>query len=94
MTREDFQAVAWSDFLRYAISDKDLLNAFTQDTGRQLSTATSRLDAMIDEATGKDADDMMAFVIWATETLWGWDESPASFRKDAEAWKRKNASAS
>lgn len=90
MTKEDIMAAAWSDFLRYAISDPDIVNAFSRDTGRKLFAARSAMDALIDKATGRENDDIMAFMVWATRTQWGWDEAPASFRIDADKWEREH----
>lgn len=76
MDREDFQALAWRDFLAFAIHEKDLREAFTRETGRRTL----------------EGDNMMAFTVWATRTMWGWDYAPASFRADAEKWENREAS--
>jgi hypothetical protein len=89
MTRDDFQALAWADFLRFAIHSKEIRDAFARETGRRIFSAASPLEAMIDDVAGKDGDDVMAFTIWVTRTQWGWDEAPASFRKDAEEWEAR-----
>lgn len=91
MTKEDFMAVAWADFLRYAVSEQEIRDAFCRDTGRYLSSASNPMDALIDKATGKQDDDIMAFAVWVTRTQWGWDEAPASFRDDAEKWEREQS---
>lgn len=89
MTRDEFQAFAWRDFLLYAFEQPDLRAAFEQDTGRRFSTPSSPMEAMIDHACGVTTDEAMAFMVWATRTQWGWEEAPAAFREAAERWEHR-----
>lgn len=88
MTREDFLVAAWRDFLLFAIQNEGMRAHFAAETGRTLSEPSSALESMIDEVTGKDGDDAMAFAVWATRRYWGWEDSPPSFQADGEAWER------
>ncbi|GEM_PF-2799311 len=88
MTKDDFMALAWRDFLMFAIESKELCAEFEKDTGMKfIAPATDPFGALIDQATGLAAEQenvAMAFAIWATRTQWGWDEAPEAFRKHAE----------
>ena len=87
--REEFMTAAWAGYLDFAYRHEGMRAQFTAETGRVLSAPSPPIDAMIDHATGKDEEDAMAFIIWATRSYWGWEESAASFREDAEAWERR-----
>jgi hypothetical protein len=56
-----------------------------------MDTPSSPLEQMIDTATGKEADDAMAFAVWVTRTHWGWADSPLSFQAEGDAWEREQA---
>lgn len=87
--RNAILAQAWADFIMWAAKQAELRAAFKTDTGRSMNRRGSPLEEMIDAATGKDSDDAMAFAVWVTRTQWGWDDAPASFRADGEAWERE-----
>ena len=86
--RQHFMYTAWRDFINFAWDSKepDLRAAFEAETGTSPLPPhpTSAIEKMIDAATGaRDAildAYVEAFVRWATDTQWGWDEAPASYR--------------
>jgi hypothetical protein len=79
--RELFQEIAWRDFILWAHGEPEMVNAWTKATGRSFSGSPANpLEAMIDRATGKDASDAEAFVLWVTEHCWGSGEAPAAVR--------------
>ncbi|MBS7696244.1 MULTISPECIES: hypothetical protein [unclassified Chelatococcus] len=86
-TMEDLQALAWRDFISYAWNDPDMRRGFEKATGHKLGSrvAPGSLEAMIDEATGKAADDAMAFTAWATDRWFGWDGLPEKARVELQA---------
>lgn len=86
-TMEDLQALAWRDFITWAYSHDPMREQFEQDTGHKLGSrvAPGSLEAMIDEATGKAADDAMAFTAWATDRWFGWDGLPEKARVELQA---------
>lgn len=91
MTRDEFQEIAWRDFIDFAIREPQMRKQFTDDTGISFpEPPKNALEAMIDKATGNDIDARMdaatkAFVRWATEAHWGLDVAPASYRAEIEA---------
>ncbi|MBX3537310.1 MAG: hypothetical protein KF735_06730 [Chelatococcus sp.] len=84
---EDLQALAWRDFITWAYSHEAMRESFEKATGHKLGsiTAPGSLEAMIDEATGKAADDAMAFTAWATDRWFGWDGLPEKARVELQA---------
>ena len=73
--------LAWRDFVLWASHDAGFVGEFNLATGRNFrSVSASLIDRMIDEATGKAADDAEAFVLWVTEKYWGMD-APARVRQ-------------
>lgn len=81
MTRDEFLEIAWRDFCLWAASEPDCVAAFHAETGRSfMAKPANGLEAMIDQATGKIDDDARAFVDWVTDSQWGIDEAPASYR--------------
>jgi hypothetical protein len=79
--RRDLLDIAWADFIRWAMDQPEIVAQFNAATGRSYQTrAQTILGVMVDEATGKLADDTEAFMLWATETYWGTDEAPGKVR--------------
>ena len=80
--RDDFMAAMWGSFLRWALSEPKMVEAFERETGHTFPAAPkSAIEAMVDEATGRMGGTMEAFVEWATVNQWGLDEAPASYRE-------------
>jgi hypothetical protein len=64
----------WAGALFAAVKDKNMVAAFTRDTGVVYNPPKSGFDRMIDEATGVDAKIAKAFCDWFNEKVWGpWD---------------------
>jgi hypothetical protein len=73
----DLMAIAWQDFLLFAVNDDNIVTAFERSTGVKLVSApTSGIEAMIDRATGAPEHRMMSFILWATKHFWGTEGVP------------------
>ena len=79
MTPEDFNELAWHDAVLWAFDEPDLRAQFQADTGIDL--ATSGIDRLIDEATGKRDEDLEAFIAWFDRNLWGDEWSPRAMKE-------------
>ena len=88
MDRDQFNEIAWRDFLFFAWSQEDAHAAFRGATGRPQRTSArtggTPIDTLIDKAMGGQEDDryMEEFVDWITRNHWGENYAP-------EKWKRK-----
>lgn len=82
MTRDDFMEIAWRDFIFWAGANPEMIAAYERATGsKMLAPPRNALEAMIDKATGAQAESLEAFVLWVTIHHWGADEAPATYRK-------------
>ena len=83
--KDRFLAIAWYDFLSWAIGQDDILAQFETESGLRRSRAPRNvIEAMIDKATGYDKEGekyYIEFTRWATENLWGIDEAPQAYLK-------------
>lgn len=89
MTREEFNEIAWRDFIVFAWAQDEAHAAFRGATGRPQRPKTgSFLDAMIDKACGVQEDDQYKeeFVAWITKNHWGENYAP-------EKWRARHGSA-
>lgn len=77
-----FFAPVWASALQFSIGHRETLAQFTADTGLTYSAPRSPLDAMIDKATGADADAVRAFVVWFNANLWGQNEDGSAYCPD------------
>jgi hypothetical protein len=82
MTSNEFNALAWRDFLLLAYVDPDTRSAFTRATGMELTRPASAIEQLLDNATGHRAETLERFVEWATETIWGLDDAPRAYREE------------
>lgn len=88
--REIFNEIAWRDFITFAFDQPEARAAFEAESGMKWRSApSSPLDAMIDKATGYDAQSaadeyVKAFTLWATRTQWGVEYAPAKIREELE----------
>jgi hypothetical protein len=73
--------VAWRDFIYWAVSEPTIVAEFNEATGRTFKQPGTPIEEMIDEATGKDADDAEVFILWVTKNHWGMKYAPESVRK-------------
>ena len=69
-------AAGWSDGVLWAIGQPDLLATFRESSGIDLAAHRSRMESLVDDATGKRREDLEAFVDWFTEEIWGADMDP------------------
>ena len=62
---------AWIGCIIFAVQTPEIVAEFRQDTGLQWRPATSPIDRMIDEATGREKEFVVEFVKWVNVNLWG-----------------------
>lgn len=67
----DYMAPAWASCVLWCSTDKDMIAQFVADTGLKFARPRNGLDAMIDAATGADAEIASRFVAWVNEWVWG-----------------------
>lgn len=71
---DPLMAMAWVGGLLWAGKQPEIVAAFRRDTGCQWSPATNPMDAMIDQATGADADFARQFAAYWNENYWGTED--------------------
>lgn len=81
MTPDEFNQIAWSDFLIWAWNEPQMRAQFTAATGVEIERVTSPINAAIDAATGARDSVAARFIEWATRDHWGVDQAPASYQK-------------
>lgn len=84
MTQDEFNEMAWRDFMLFCWSQEGAHAAFRGATGRpQRSKTNSPLDLLIDKAVGGAEDDkyMEEFLDWATKNHWGENFAPEKWKK-------------
>lgn len=76
---------AWVGLLHFAIGRPEVRQRFKEETGNDLDDFLGRsaLDALIDQATGRDRAMMVAFCDWVTVTYWGDGEAWSEIERDA-----------
>lgn len=64
---------AWVGLLHFAIGRPEVRQRFKEETGNDLDDFLGRsaLDALIDQATGRDRAAFVAFCDWVTVNMWG-----------------------
>jgi hypothetical protein len=72
--------MTFEECVLYCAKQPELVREFDRLSGTSLGKPRSGLDAMIDEATGKQDDDMAKFVAFVTWAVW----APMAARADAE----------
>lgn len=84
MTADEFNTIAWRDFVHYAWHDKDLRAAFTAATSVTLEAERplSTIAKLVDAATGAKTDAAAAFVDWITINHWGVEHAPKKWRDE------------
>ena len=83
-TRDDFNVLAWRDFLVWAWNEPEMRAQFTAKTGVEIRSGSAPIDAAIDAATGARQSVVAQFVEWATREHWGVEQAPAEYRKVLE----------
>lgn len=94
-TDADFGYPAWIGFIQFIATQRDAWTAFTAATGLKPPHAApppGTIEAIVDEAAGyaadraeRQAEVAEAFVLWATETMWGVEDAPPRVRAAIEA---------
>lgn len=79
MALEEFNNIAWRDFIIWAWQDDEVRAHFEHDTGTKFPGETP-IDALIDDATDYSGTIAHRFVFWATKELWGIEEAPEKVR--------------
>jgi len=78
---DDFNALAWRDFLMWAWNTPEMRAQFTAKTGIEIRSVTAPIDAAIDDATGARTSLAAQFIEWATCAHWGVEHAPAAYRE-------------
>lgn len=83
MTQDEFNTIAWSDFILWAWNEPEMRTQFTAKTGIEIQHITSPINAAIDAATGALPNKSLAasFIQWATREHWGVEHAPAAYQK-------------
>ena len=81
MTPDDFNTIAWRDFLLWAWNEPDMRTQFTAKTGLEIRSVTAPIDAAIDAATGASKSLASQFIEWATREHWGVEHAPIAYQK-------------
>lgn len=87
LSEDDFQTLAWRDFILFAWDSPEMRAAFEKSTKlKLLNPPVSPLEAMIDKATGASEDVasvyVQSFIAWVTVWHWGLEEAPAAYREE------------
>lgn len=80
MTPDEFNQIAWQDFIVWAWNEPEMRALFTAATGIEIQQVTSPIYAAIDAATGLGESVAGRFVEWATLEHWGIEDAPAAYR--------------
>lgn len=62
---------AWASCMSWAINNEEILKEFEKQTGNRWRRSKSRLETMIDSATGASDSFVLAFIAWANVNIWG-----------------------
>jgi hypothetical protein len=81
VTPDDFNTIAWRDFLVWAWNEPEMRAQFTAKTGITIRTVSSPIEAAVDAATGATSSVMARFIEWATREHWGLEHAPIAYRK-------------
>jgi hypothetical protein len=71
MPRNPLMASAWAGSFHYALTRKDVMAAFREETGNQWQPGRTPIDQMFDSAAGADLAFIRAFAKWHNEWIWG-----------------------
>lgn len=81
MTQDDFNTLAWRDFLMWAWNEPEMRTQFTAKTGIEIHAVTAPINAAIDAATGASKSLAAKFIEWATREHWGIEHAPVAYQK-------------
>ena len=64
---------AWGSLCAYLIEKPEIRESFRKETGKDLNSIVGRspIEAMVDQATGYNAEIMAAWCDWVTVNFWG-----------------------
>jgi surfactin synthase thioesterase subunit len=91
MTTDEFNSIAWRDFLLWAWNTPTMREQFTVATGVEFGSVRTPLDLAIDAATGAHDSLAAQFIDWATREHWGLESAPAEYQKAVAAKKKVQA---
>jgi len=81
MIEDDFNTLAWRDFIIYASRSREMREAFTQETGISLSTGPcSDVEKMRAATVGTPVVVFERFVEWVTVQHWGLEHAPKAYQ--------------
>lgn len=80
MTQDDFNAIAWRDFILWAWNEPDMRAQFTKTTGLAFQPPRTSIDVIVDAATGSAKNVAFQFVEWATREHWGLESAPVAYQ--------------
>ena len=81
MTKDDFNTIAWRDFLLWAWNEPEMREQFIAKTGVEIRSVTAPINAAIDAATGASKSLASQFIEWATCEHWGVEHAPAAYQQ-------------
>ena len=81
MTQDDFNTLAWRDFLLWAWNEPEMRALFAAKTGIEIQKVTSPINAAIDAATGANESIAAKFIEWATREHWGLEDAPVAYQQ-------------
>jgi hypothetical protein len=81
VTLDDFNTIAWRDFLTWAWSEPEMREQFTIATGVEIRSVRAPIDAAIDAATGASESVAARFIAGATREHWGVEHAPKAYQK-------------
>ena len=79
MTRDEFRAIAWADFIQHSLNVPECVALFEKTVGMKIANR-SGIEIAIDQATGYEDAAMEEFVAWVTVNFWGEHYAPQSWR--------------
>lgn len=81
MTKDDFNAIGWRDFVVFSFGEPLMRKAFTEHTGIEIPADIKLTDNAINPATGVDGSVLAKFIEWVTRTQWGIESAPKAYRE-------------
>lgn len=91
MIQDDFNTIAWRDFITWAWNEPEMRAQFTAATGVEIQSVTAPINAAIDAATGANDSRAARFIEWATRAHWGVESAPVAYQKAIAAKKKIQA---
>lgn len=76
MTQDDFNTIAWRDFIDWAWNTPEMRAQFTAKTGVEIQAVT----------TGRD---LTKFIEWVTREHWGLEQAPVAYQAEIAAREAK-----